>query len=89
MLLAYYNGWQGQEFTLIERIGMTDSEIIKHLKTDIIQDRMSPILSVGIKDLPNEEGFFMLWELSVSDEGFCAQTNGREADYGAISGCKF
>ena len=47
---------------------MTDSEITRHLKTDIIQDRMSPILSVGIKNFPNEEGYFMLWELSISDE---------------------
>ena len=68
LMLAYYNGWQGQESTLIDRIGMTDLEITKHLKTDIIQDRMSPILSVGIKNLPNEEGFFMLWELSISDD---------------------
>ena len=68
LMLAYYNGWQGQESTLIDRIGMTDSEITRHLKTDIIQDRMSPILSVGIKNFPNEEGFFMLWELSISDE---------------------
>ena len=67
MMLAYYNGWQGQESTLIERIGMTDTEITRHLKTDIIQDRISPILSVGIKDFPNEEGYFMLWELSISD----------------------
>lgn len=67
LMLAYYNGWQGQESTLIDRIGMTDTEITRHLKTDIIQDRMSPILSVGIKDFPNEEGYFMLWELSISD----------------------
>lgn len=45
------------------------AEITKHLKTDIIQDRFSPILSVGIKDFPNEEGYFMLWELSISDDG--------------------
>ena len=68
LMLAYYNGWQGQESTMIDRIGMTDSEITRHLKTDIIQDRMSPILSVGIKNFPNEEGYFMFWELSISDE---------------------
>ncbi len=67
LMLAYYNGWQGQESTLIDRIGMTDTEITRHLNTDIIQDRMSPILSVGIKDFPNEEGYLMLWELSISD----------------------
>ena len=68
LMLSYYDGWQGLESVLIDRIGITDAEITKHLKTDIIQDRFSPILSVGIKDFPNEEGFFMLWELSISDD---------------------
>lgn len=67
-MLAYYDGWQGLESTLIDRISVTDPEITRHLKTDIIQDRFSPILSVGIKDFPNEAGYFMLWELSISDD---------------------
>jgi SNF2 family DNA or RNA helicase len=69
LMLTYYNDWQGIESTLIDRISITDYEITRHLKTDIIQDRFSPILSVGIKDFPNESGYFMLWELSISDEG--------------------
>ncbi len=68
LMLAYYDGWQGLESVLIDRISITDTEITKHLKTDIIQDRFSPILSVGIKDFPNEDGYFMLWELSISDD---------------------
>ena len=68
LMLAYYDGWQGVESTLIDRIGMTDVEITRHLETDIIQDKFSPILSVGIKDFPNEAGYFMLWELSISDD---------------------
>ena len=68
LMLSYYNGWQGLESVLIDRIGITDAEITKHLKMDIIQDRFSPILSVEIEDFPNEEGFFMLWELSISDD---------------------
>lgn len=68
LMLAYYNGWQGAESTLIDRIGMTDAEITKHLKKNIIQDKFSPILSVGIRDFPNESGYFMLWELSITDE---------------------
>lgn len=68
LMLAYYDGWQGLESTLIERISVTDSEITRHLKTDIVQDRFSPILLVGIKDFPNEAGYFMLWNLSISDE---------------------
>lgn len=67
-MLAYYDGWQGLESTLIDRISVTDPDITRHLKTDIIQDRFSPILSVGIKNFPNEAGYFMLWELSISDD---------------------
>lgn len=68
LMLAYYDGWQGLETTLIDRIGITDAEITRHLKTDVVQDRFSPILSVGIKDVPNEAGYFMLWDLSITDE---------------------
>jgi len=36
-------------------------EITKHLRTSIIQDHDAQLLSVGIKDFPNEAGYFMLW----------------------------
>lgn len=66
-VLDYYNRWQGKELTLMDRIGINDEKITHHLKVDIIQDKFSPILSVGIKNFPNEAGYFMLWELSLSD----------------------
>ena len=59
-MLSYYELWQGHDLRLIDRIGITDDEIVRHLKTDIIQDRTSPLISVGIKDFPNEAGYFML-----------------------------
>ena len=68
LMLSYYESWQGIESHFIDHIGINDEKITKHLKTDIIQDRISPILSVGIKNLPNEPGFLMLWELSISDD---------------------
>lgn len=68
LVLAYHDGWQGLQTKLIDRISITDQEITKHLSMDIIQDRISPNLSVSIKNFPNEKGFFMLWELSLSDE---------------------
>ena len=67
LVLAYYDSWQGIKTKLIDRISITDQEIISHLNTDIIQDKFSPILSVDIKNFPNEAGYFMLWELSLSD----------------------
>ncbi len=67
-MLTYYERWQGRDLRLIDRISINDEEIIRHLRTDIIQDRISQLMSVGIKDFPNEAGYFMLWELSISDD---------------------
>ena len=67
-MLAYYESWQGRDLYLIDRIGINDEEIIQHLRAEIMQDKASQIMSVGIKDFPNEAGYFMLWELSISEE---------------------
>ena len=66
-VLAYYDGWQGNELTLMDRIGINDEKVTRHLSVDIIQDKFSPLLSVGIKNFPNEAGYFMLWELDISE----------------------
>lgn len=67
-MMAYYESWKGHDLRLIDRISINDVEITKHLRTSIIQDHDAQLLSVGIKDFPNEAGYFMLWELSISDE---------------------
>lgn len=68
LMVAYYEIWQGHELKLIDRIAINDSEIVRHLQTDILQDRKSALMSVSIKDFPNEAGYFMLWELSISND---------------------
>ena len=68
LLVAYYESWQGNELKLIDHIAINDDDVIKHLRTDIQQDRKTNLLQVGIPDFPNEEGYFMLWELSISNE---------------------
>jgi len=67
-MLSYYDAWQGLDPRLIMDISINDESITRHLNADVIQDRFSPILSVSIQDFPNEEGYFMLWNLSVTDE---------------------
>ena len=67
-MLAYYDSWQGRDLKLIDRIAITDSDIIQHLQTDVLQDRKSPLMLVGIQNFPNEAGYFMLWELSISND---------------------
>jgi SNF2 family DNA or RNA helicase len=65
---VYYESWQGRETHLLDRIGINDEEIVKHLRTNSMHDKRSPILSVSINDFPNESGYFMLWELSISED---------------------
>lgn len=67
MVLTYYDRWKGEQLSLFDRIGINDEKVTTHLNVDIIQDRFSPILSVGITNFPNEAGYFMLWELSISN----------------------
>lgn len=67
-MVTHYNLWQGRTVELLDRISIADREIVKHLKTDILQERKDKLLSVAIDNFPNENSYFMLWELSVSNE---------------------
>ena len=67
-MLFYYESWQGHDLHLIEHLSINDDEVTRHLRSEIWQDRASAIMSVGIKNFPNEAGYFMLWELSISEE---------------------
>lgn len=67
-MLTYYECWQGHDPRLIDRISIADEEIIQHLKTELVQDRTAPLMSIQIDNFPNEEGYFMLWELSISEK---------------------
>ena len=67
-MLTYYECWQGHDPRLIDRISIADEEITQHLKTELVQDRTAPLMSIRIDNFPNEEGYFMLWELSISEK---------------------
>ena len=66
-MLRYYDLWKGNDIQLIDRVSVTDEEIVRLLKAEMVQDRQSSIMTVDIKNFPNEAGYFMLWELSVSN----------------------
>lgn len=68
IMLTYYECWQGHDPRLIDRISIADEEITQHLKTELVQDRTAPLMSIQIDNFPNEEGYFMLWELSISEK---------------------
>lgn len=67
-MLTYYECWQGHDPRLIDRISIADEEITQHLKTELVQDRTAPLMAIQIDNFPNEEGYFMLWELSISEK---------------------
>lgn len=67
-MLTYYECWQGHDPRLIDRISIADEEITQHLKTELVQDRTAPLMSIQIDNFPNEDGYFMLWKLSISEK---------------------
>lgn len=67
-MLVYYESWKGNDPTIIDRISINDEMITKHLCGSIVQDHTRQLMSVGIRNFPNEAGYFMLWELSVSED---------------------
>lgn len=67
-MLTYYESWKGNDLILIDRISINDEMITKHLCGSIVEDHTGQLLSVGIWNFPNEAGYFMLWELSVSED---------------------
>lgn len=68
LMLTYYDHWKGNDSRLIDEIGIADEEVKEHLNADIMQNKKNPLLSVGIHNFPNEAGYFMLWNLSVSNK---------------------
>lgn len=68
MMLTYYECWKGRNPCLIDRISIADEEITHHLKAELVQNRTEPIMSIQIDNFPNEEGYFMLWKLSISEQ---------------------
>ncbi len=73
-MMAYYESSIGNPVLPIDTYGINDERIIKHLKKEIRQDEHSKILSISIKDFPNEKGWFMLWHLSVAPDGTGGKT---------------
>lgn len=67
-MLVYYESWKGNDPTIIDRISINDEMIAKHLCGSIVQDHTKQLMSVVIRNFPNEAGYFMLWELSVSED---------------------
>ncbi len=73
-MMAYYESFVGDPVLPVHAYSINDERILKHLKKEIRQDEHSGILSIIIKDFPNEKGWFMLWHLSVAADGTGGKT---------------
>jgi hypothetical protein len=67
-LIRYYNNSQGAITSLIENYGIADAAVAWHLKSDTVFDAEQAMSILSIANFPNEAGYFMLWELSVSED---------------------
>lgn len=66
LMVAYYENSMENPYLPIEHFSINDAIIVDHLKRELQQDIESFVLNVSIRDFPNEQGYFMLWELSIS-----------------------
>lgn len=74
LMLTYHEHWRGREVRLIDGISVADEQIAKLLRSSFKQDLSSQLLSIGIESFPNEEGYFMLWELTIANDSEATRT---------------
>lgn len=67
-MLIYYDRWHGKDSSIVDRLSINDEAITEHLKADLVQDQTESIMCIKLEDMPHEAGYFMLWELSISDD---------------------
>jgi superfamily II DNA or RNA helicase len=66
MMMGYYERSMGNTTLALDAYTLTDPAIKCQLKRDLEFNPDSDVMRVTIRDFPNEAGYFMLWELSVS-----------------------
>lgn len=67
-MLNSYNLWKEEKVKLLDNISINDKEITRHLNQDSYWSTDDRIPIVTIQDLPNEKGYFSLWELSINND---------------------
>lgn len=70
-MIESYSLWKDNRILPIKQLSINDEEIIKHLNRELIIDSKDNAPCINIKNIPNEAGYFMLWELSINDDNYC------------------
>ena len=65
---SYYGAWRGEQPRVPLSLSFDSDDAEKLLHASVAQDRDADVLSIGIPAMPNEAGYFMLWELSIADD---------------------
>ena len=67
-MLNYYDAWKGYPPHRLDRININDEEIVRHLNKEFQYDKSETPLGIRIKNFKYETGYYMLWQLTVSDD---------------------
>ena len=67
-MLVFYECSIGNPVPPIEQYSISDPQITRHLGSEVEFSANSKVPVLLIKGFPNEKGYFMLWELSVSSD---------------------
>ena len=70
-MLESYCAWKDDITLPIQNLSINDEDIVKHLSKELQVNSEDKIPNIEIKDIPNEEGYFMLLELSINDDKQC------------------
>ncbi|CAI3202755.1 DEAD/DEAH box helicase [Clostridium neonatale] len=69
-MLESYCKWKGDVNLPIKHLSINDEEIVKHLNRELEVNIGDMVPYISIKDIPNEEGYFMIWELTINDDKY-------------------
>jgi len=67
-MITNYAFYKNNPFLQFEEYSIYDDGIQEHLKKKLKQDKSAIPMRVSIDNFPNEQGFFMLWQLNVSSK---------------------
>jgi len=65
-----YKGWKGERINNLEQlnIDLNNEEIRGFMQQDLHWDKTDGAVVINLPDLPNEKGYWSLWELGLSPE---------------------
>jgi SNF2 family DNA or RNA helicase len=66
-MMNYYSIWNNKETIDLYPVSINDESITKHINKDIVSVQPEYFPIINIENLPNEEGYLMLWEISIND----------------------